>query len=312
MASSPIIAVKTEKTTVANAEIKAKKSEKTQKIADFGKKQNEQSFLVYITDKKQVKKITLSEYLLGVLACEMDEGYPIEALKAQAVAAHTLLLYKKAQNKAKNYDITDSYLTDQGYFTAQKRREKYGNDLENLEEKLKSAINQVKNEIIYYKNQPIMAVYHDTSGGKTENAKDVWGKDYPYLKSVNSISDMLNPNYLSKVTFSKKEFLKRLKTLGGKLPKTKEYIGKITTTSAGSVKKAVIGTKAYSGQKLREIFGLKSANFDLKYENKRFCFTVRGFGHGVGMSQYGAYYMAQKGSDYKSILKWYYKNCKIR
>lgn len=312
MATTPIIAVKNENLITANAEIKVKKSEKIRIQTNVLKNNNEEQFLVYITDKRKIEKVSLSEYLLGVLSCEMDESYPLEALKAQAVAAHTLLLYKKAQNKGENYDITDSYLTDQGYYTAGKRLKKYGDETSKLEEKLLLAIGQVKNKIIYYKNKPIMAVYHDTSGGKTENAADVWGKNYPYLKSVNSISDMLNPSFLSTVSFRKSEFEKKLKSIGGKFIKNKAYIGKITTTSAGSVKKIEIGKNSFSGQKIRETFNLKSANFDLKYEDKRFLFTVRGFGHGVGMSQYGAYYMAKKGSDYKSILNWYYKACKIK
>ncbi len=312
MATVPIIAVKKEPIKAVNSTVKATITQNTEKSEIFANKDKEESFLVYITDKKQIEKVGLSEYLLGVLSCEMDESYPPEALKAQAVAAHTLLLYRKAKNNGKKYDITDSYLTDQGYYTPEKRLEKYGDELEKLENKIESAVNQVKNEVIYYNNKPIMAVYHDTSGGKTENASDIWGGNYPYLKSVDSISDMLNPNYLSKVVVSKNEFEKKLKKIVGSLPKKKAFIGKTTTTSAGTVKKIVIGSKSLSGQIIRETFNLKSANFDLKYEDNKFTFTVRGFGHGVGMSQYGAYYMANKGSNYKRILNWYYKGCTIK
>lgn len=316
MVSVPIISIKnppvkkarskaviTQKTTLKTAEIGEKKAKQSEK---------EQYFSVYLTNEKRVEKIALSEYLLGVLSCEMDESYPKEALKAQAVAAHTLLLYRKSENSEKNYDITDSYKTDQGYYTYKKRKEKYGDELNSLETKLKKAISEVKNKVICYNDKPILAVYHDTSGGKTENAVDIWGGNYPYLKSVDSISDMLNPNFLSKVYLTKKEFCEKLKKIGGKLSKKTAYIGKITTTESGTVKSIVIGGKSYSGAKIREAFGLKSANFDLKFEDKKFKFTVRGFGHGVGMSQYGAYYMAKEGNNYKQILNWYYTDCEIK
>ena len=277
------------------------------------KKSEEEKVKIYLSDKKQVSEITLSEYLVGVVMTEMDESYPDEALKAQAVAAHTLLLYRQKENKNKDYDITDDYSLDQGYLNEENRQKKYGDIYETTEKRVKKLVNSVKNKVIYYKNEPILAVYHDTSGGKTENAKDIWGGDYPYLVSVESISDLLNPSYLSTVTYTKQEFESRLKELGVSLPKSeKNYIGKAKTTESGTVKSIVIAEKSFSGQKIREAFNLRSANFDLKYEDKKFVFTVRGFGHGVGMSQYGALFRAKEGSNYKQILKWYYTGCEIK
>ncbi|MGN0173532.1 MAG: stage II sporulation protein D [Acutalibacteraceae bacterium] len=280
---------------------------------DTTKAQNEETVKVYMSKTKKINEVKINEYLLGVCLTEMDESYHNEAIKAQAVAAHTLLLYRKAENSDKDYDITDDYSIDQGYMDKSARKEKYGDETQELEQKAAKLIEQVKNKVIYYKNKPILAVYHDTSGGKTENAKDIWGGDYPYLQSVESISDLLNPSYLSTVTYTKTEFLSRFKAIGGKLPKkTSEYIGKSETTNSGTVKKITIGEKSFTGQKIREAFSLRSANFDLKYEDKKFIFTVRGFGHGVGMSQYGANAMAKEGSDYQEILNWYYKNCEIK
>lgn len=277
------------------------------------KKSEEEKVKIYLSDKKQVSEITLSEYLVGVVMTEMDESYPDEALKAQAVAAHTLLLYRQKENKNKDYDITDDYSLDQGYLNEENRQKKYGDIYETTEKRVKKLVNSVKNKVIYYKNEPILAVYHDTSGGKTENAKDIWGGDYPYLVSVESISDLLNPSYLSTVTYTKQEFESRLKELGVSLPKSeKNYIGKAKTTESGTIKSIVIAEKSFSGQKIREAFNLRSANFDLKYDDKKFVFTVRGFGHGVGMSQYGALFMAKEGSNYKQILKWYYTGCEIK
>ena len=217
------------------------------------------------------------------------------------------------QNAQKDYDITDDYSIDQGYLTQKKRKEKYKDSFEKMEKRVKNLVKTVKNQLIFYKNEPILALYHDTSGGKTENAKDIWGGDYPYLVAVESVSDLLNPEYLSTVTYTKPEFLARLKTLGGSLSNDKsDFVGKATTTDSGTVKTIKIGAKSYTGQSVRKAFSLRSANFDLVYEDKKFIFTVRGFGHGVGMSQYGAKSMANDGDSYKQILEWYYKGCKIK
>lgn len=305
----PLISVENEQTTTVNAT----QTEKKNITSTTVKEVETETVKIYLSETKKVKEITLEEYLVGVCLGEMDESYPDEAIKAQAVAAHTLLLFRSKENKDKNYDITDDYSVDQNYLTPEKREEKYEKSLENLEKRVKKLVKTIKNKVIYYENEPILAVYHDTSGGKTENAADIWGQDYPYLRSVESISDLLNPSYMSTVTYTKQEFVSRLKSLGGSLPASEDdYIGKSTTTDSGTVKKIKIGQKSFTGQKIREAFSLRSANFDLKYEDKKFVFIVRGFGHGVGMSQYGASFMANEGSSYEEILTWYYTDCEIK
>lgn len=314
MLTIPLIAIENNDESFSKSTEKIKQT-KTKASASLSEKTkaNEEKVKVYLSDEKITKEVDILEYLTGVVMTEMDESYPDEALKAQAVAAHTLLLYRKNENSEKGYDITDDYSKDQGYLTVEGRKNKYKDSFESVEKRVKNLVNSVKNEIIYYKNKPILAVYHDTSGGKTENAKDIWGGDYPYLVSVESISDLLNPAYLSTVTYTKQEFESRLKGIGGSLPKNeKKYLSKVQTTGVGTVKTITIGNKSFSGQKIREAFNLRSANFDLKYENKKFIFSVRGFGHGVGMSQYGASFMAKEGSNYKDILKWYYTGCEIK
>ncbi|MBQ4155455.1 MAG: stage II sporulation protein D [Clostridia bacterium] len=277
------------------------------------KKSKDKEVYIYMSDDKKIKKTSISEYLLGVVLTEMDGSYPDEALKAQAVAAHTLLEFRKQENKNKKYDITDDYSIDQGYMNYKKRKAKYGDELKALEMRVKPLILEVKNKLIYYNNKPILAVYHDTSGGKTENCKDIWGGDYPYLKSVDSISDLLNPAYLSTVTYTKHEFSAKLKKLKITLPKNlNSFIGDIKTTNSGTVKSIVLGKKTFTGVQIRSAFSLRSANFDLKLIDDKFTFTVRGYGHGVGMSQYGASVLAKEGSDYKSILKYYYTGVEIK
>ena len=309
MIAIPLISFKPNQKT-----INVLKPEKITKATTTVKKtKNKNTLKIYLHGSKKTVEIDILEYLLGVVLTEMDESYPDEALKAQAVAAHTLLEFRKKENSDKEYNITDDYKIDQGYMTYKQRKEKYGKDLQALEKRVKPLIQNIKDDIIYYKNEPILAVYHDTSGGKTENAKDIWGGDYKYLTSVESISDLLNPKYLSTITYTKEEFSSKIKQLDIKLSKKPEtFIGETKTTNSGTVLNIQLGKKSFTGSQIRSAFDLRSANFDLRYQDNKFTFTVRGYGHGVGMSQYGAKSMAKEGSNYKEILKWYYKGTEIK
>ncbi len=309
MITIPLISFKPNNKTISVSTV----TKITKSTTTTTKKPIEETLIIYLHESKKTVEISISEYLLGVVLTETDDTYPDEALKAQAVAAHTLLEFRKKENSDKKYDITDDYSIDQGYMTYEKRKAKYGDILEKLENRVKPLIKEVENEIIYYNDQPILAVYHDTSGGKTENAKDIWGGDYEYLTSVESISDLLNPKYLSTVTYTKDEFLSKIRQLGIKsIDKPETFIGETTTTNSGTVLKINLGKKSFTGAKIRSVFELRSANFDLRYQDNKFTFTVRGYGHGVGMSQYGAKSMADEGSNYKQILKWYYKGTQIK
>ncbi len=259
-----------------------------------------------------ITEIGTDEYLVGVVAAEMPAEYTEEALKAQAVAARTFLSYKKAQNAEEDYDITADENTDQAFLNEEQLREKWGEDFSENLEKIKSAVATTENELICYDGAPIMAVYHAVSSGKTETAANVWGKDYPYLTVADSIGDLLCPDYLSTVGFTEEDFKKQMGEFVELSGEAKGWLGKTENTESGTVNKIVIGGKEFKGSEIREIFSLKSSSFDLIFDGMDFMFTVRGHGHGVGMSQYGANYMAQQGSDYKEILSWYYKDCEIK
>lgn len=274
--------------------------------------ENVSAFKVKFHKSGKIQTVDVAEYLIGVTAAEMDIECNIEALKAQAVAAHTLALFRKNENKAENYDITDDSSTDQSYLPLSERKKKWGENYEKNEKKLQSAIISVLNKTIQYENKPILAVYCDTSSGKTESAENVWGGKYPYLVPVESVSDMLSPQYLSTVTYTDREFSSLCSGLGLTLNGDKsKWVGNADCTPSGTVKTQKIADKSFSGGKIREIFNLRSANFDLEYRSGKFVFTVRGYGHGVGMSQFGADYMAKQGSKYDEILLWYYTDCKI-
>ena len=271
---------------------------------------------LYLTDKETILKLTKEEYILGTVAAEMSAENDLEALKAQALAAYTFAYRKHLQNsKTKcEYDLTNDYTLDQRYIDEDERKLKWGEEFLKNEEKLKEAINAVSNQLILYKGEPILAVYHAISFGKTETAKNVWGSDYPYLQSVNSAVDLLCPDFYSEVTVSTDEFKRKLTELGAEVDVDVEaegIIGEYKKSPSGTVLNIELCGKIFTGAQIREAFDLRSEAFDIIFNNNSFIFTVSGYGHGVGMSQFGANYMAQQGSDYKEIISTYYKDVVI-
>lgn len=264
------------------------------------------------TETGKVEEVALTDYLIGTVSGEMPASYSTEALKSQAVASYTFLLYRRAENGDKDYDITDSFTTDQAYLNSEKLKEKWGDAYTENHEKIKAAVAAVQGMAVTYQGKPILAAYHAISPGKTQSAAEVWGGEYPYLTVVDSIGDLLCPEYLSTVTLTPEEFKKKLEGKVELSGEPKGWLGEVQTTKGSGVKSIKIGGTALEGDAVREIFGLRSAAFDLTFSAETgFTFTVRGYGHGVGMSQYGANYMALQGSTYIEILSWYYKDCKL-
>lgn len=260
---------------------------------------------------KNITEMSLREYLIGVVAEEINPAYHEEAIKAQVVAAHTKLEYTKLHktDNLEDADITDSAATHQGYLTDDEQKEKWGDKYKSYREKIENCVDEVLNVTMEYENEPINAVFHAISNGQTENASDVWGGEYPYLVSVQSAGDKLSPAYRSEVTVTSEEFMKRVTEKGADLgEKPENWVEKSTYTDTGMVKSITIGGKSFKGTEIRTLFGLKSSTFAIKYDDGNFVFTVNGYGHGVGMSQYGADYMARQGFTYNEILKHYYKN----
>lgn len=268
-----------------------------------------ENFKVLISNTNETVTLTREEYLFGVISGEMPALYETEALKAQAVCAYTFLKWRQKENKDKPYDITDNFQVDQCYISKEKALEKWGSKADEYSQKIESAIESVKGQALYYNGEIILSVYHAVSSGITESAKNVWGKDYPYLQSVSSIGDKLATNYITTATATKEKIEKCFSVT---VPTSlKGTFADFKRTNSGYVKTAKICGKEFSGSKIREALGLKSTNFNVTLKNNVFTFTVYGYGHGVGMSQNGANYMAQQGSDYKEILAHYYKGTEI-
>ena len=267
-----------------------------------------ENFRVYDEETGEITELMKNEYLFGVVAAEMPALYHEEALKAQAVTAYTFALSRKQENKDKDYDITNSHLSDQSFITKEAAALKWGENAAVYIEKIENAIKEAEDFVITYNGSPITAVYHAISSGRTESSADIWGMDKPYLVPVASEDDILAENYRTDITFTANE----LKNLIPKLSLEESLtFGQSVKTESGAVKKIEICGEIFSGAEIRELLNLRSSNFKVTQNADNFTFSVYGYGHGVGMSQNGANCMAEKGCTFKEILAHYYTDCKI-
>lgn len=269
---------------------------------------------VFNPSDDSVTKMSMRDYCVGVVAAEMPAAYEPEALKAQALASITYAQYAKdnADSDSKG-DIAADSSVNQGYLTVDEMRERWGDSFDEYYEKICSAVDAVANYRIYYDSKPINALYHAISSGKTEDAAVLWGGDIPYLKSEDSSEDKLSPRYSVSTAFTPEQFKERCAAFDGvKLPENEEdWVKNIKKSDAGTVVSIEIGGVKLSGTRVREAFSLRSPSFDMDYENGRFTFKTYGYGHGVGMSQYGANRMAENGAKYNEIISHYYKGVSI-
>jgi len=273
--------------------------------------EGEDTIQVVRTASGKTETLAMREYLIGCVAAEMEADHHLEALKAQAVASYTYARYRREiGGKAA---LSDSGKSDQGYDDAQRRRQRWGDNFELYEAKVAQAVDAVLGQTITYEGKPVFAAYCALSGGKTESAANYWGDDFPYLCNVDSPGDKLSPDYSKTVTLQPEDVKKALgKAEGVKLGKDPAaWFGKFERSEAGTVMEIEVGGKALSGRAVRELLELRSANFTIEYKNGAFEIKCLGYGHGVGMSQYGADFMARQGSGYKEILEHYYVGCSI-
>ena len=255
----------------------------------------------------EIVEVPLEEYVIGVVAGEMPASFNIEALKAQAVASRTYAL-KKSESSKNDYDVVDT-TSNQVYIDYDEMKEKWQNNYDTYVSKVKEAVAQTKGEVVLYNNNLIDAMFFSTSNGYTENSEDVFSSNMPYLVSVDSSWDKEeSPVFSSTKEVSKSEFLFNL----GLDINDSINIESIEKTNTGRVKTIVINGKKFESSKIRSAFDLKSTSFTINVNNDKVVFNVNGYGHGVGMSQYGANGMAKAGYKYNDILTHYYKNCDIK
>lgn len=269
------------------------------------------TFRLYDHKTGKITEISREDYIFGVVAAEMPASYEAEALKAQAVAAYTYACYYRNANQNGEYDLSTDYTVSQCYITRDEAKEKWGSKADEYTEKIESAVKAVGSSKLKYNGEIILAVYHAISAGKTESCSNVWGKNYPYLKSVDSSFDKNAEKYEQKTEFAESELKEKFGDSIKWSGKPENYFGKTTLTDAGYVKEITICDKKTDGTDVRNHLDLRSACFKVDYENGKFVFTTYGYGHGVGMSQNGANALAKQGKSCEEILLHYYSGCEL-
>ena len=266
---------------------------------------------IYVRVKRDstgmIDMVPFEEYIIGVVAGEMPASFDIEALKAQAVAARSYALTKMKQNSNNSYDVVDT-ISNQVYLDDNKLRSNWGSNYDVNIAKVKEAVISTRGEYLTYDGEVVNAFFFSTSVGKTENCVDVFGGNLPYLVSVDSSWDEdVSPVFAVEKIYTLNDFY-----AGLDLPYSdKVAIEILDTTSTGRIKKIKINDREYTGSEVASKLSLRSAFFEITQDSETVRINTKGYGHGVGMSQYGALGMAKKGYDYKEILKHYYTNVEI-
>ncbi len=248
----------------------------------------------------------LENYVIGVVAAEMPASFSIEALKAQAIASRSYAYYKMKKSSG-NYDVI-SDISNQAYITEEEMKAKWQENYEIYYKKIKEAVDTTKNEIMTYNDEVIEAFYFAMSNGYTEDVLSVFNEDLPYLKSVESKWDneTLN-NYIVNTQLSTEEFIQKLG-----INSKDVVINSQIYDDTGRTKEITINSTVFKGTEFRKLLNLRSTDFQISLKDNIVNITTKGYGHGVGMSQYGANGMAKEGFDCYTILKYYYKDIEFQ
>ena len=265
----------------------------------------------------EVEEVALDTYLCNVVSAEMPADYELEALKAQAVVARTYTIYKIQNKKHENADICDDSSCCQAWVSKETRLARWEESKrESNWAKIEKCVEDTKGKIITYEGKPINAFFHANSGGTTELPVNVWGgTGMPYLQVVETAGEEGYTQYSSEVTLSQEELLDKLKIKYNDIQinfDNNEDVRILEYTDSNRVKTVKFGNHEISGVEVRSLLGLKSTNFEIIKEGETIKFSVKGYGHGVGMSQTGADTMAKEGSNYEDIIKHFYTGVEIK
>lgn len=270
-------------------------------------------FRIFDLETEEISEVSYEDYIKGAIASEMGADFEYDALVAQGIAAFSCGLYQKNARPDADYDFSAAPESKLGYMTEEKAKEIYGEVFLEKWAVICKAAEESAEYVLTYDEKPALTVYHAMSNGMTESSENVWSGALPYLVPVKSPGDKLSPDYESKVVLGRQEVLEALNRngagLSGKLPE--EWFSGGERTASGYIDRIKIGAATFSGEKLRSIFGLRSADFDVDYKDGDFIFTVRGYGHGVGLSQIGANHMAKEGASFTEILLHYFPGTKL-
>jgi len=270
-----------------------------------------QMVTLYRTAAGRVEQLSMEAYLWGVVAAEMPASFHAEALKAQAVAARTYALRKGGSVTEGHPDamLCDDHTCCQAYCTREQAAANWGEQTAFYTDKVTAAVAQTDGMVLTYGGELIDAVFHSSSAGSTADAAEVWGNPVAYLQPVFTPEGEEVPNYRTTVTVPLEEVRRVIETAHPEAVLGKnagDWFGETTLTAAGAVNTLEVGGVPLRGTELRSLFGLRSARFTVTAGAENVTFSVVGYGHGAGMSQYGANAMAGAGADVETILKHYY------
>lgn len=271
------------------------------------------TYSLYNLETQELEEMDLISFLVGSAACEMPAYYEMEAIKAQMIACHSYYLYC-TQNGVPNDDLNLSF--DQRYMqkyaSKAKLQEYWGTAFNENYQKFLNCANEVKDLIVKYNSQVALTTYYALSCGATQSSEDEWGMALDYLVSVNSEKDALSDDYIKIKELTTQEMYDRLMTgfagLDISIENPQDWIKDIQYNAAGYVTQVSINSSTVSGRDFRKSFDLPSSCFMVFYEDDKFSIATKGYGHGVGMSQFGANQLSQEGKTYKEILAYYYPN----
>lgn len=271
---------------------------------------------VYRSEKKTVETLPLETYITGVVAAEMPAEFELEALKAQAMAARTYIVRRLSEGKWQDVPegahVMDT-VTHQVYMDTDQRKQRWGEQFEWKNKRIEQAVQATAGIVLTYQGKPIDATFFSTSNGFTENSGEYWEQPIPYLKSVASPWDIDSPRYQETVVYSTAELEK---SLGVKLAQEASTKGSwykvISTTTGNRIGRIHIGGKDFTGREIREKLNLNSSSFTMELRGNQVYITTKGYGHGVGMSQWGANGMAKTGKNAEQIVKYYYQGVDLQ
>ena len=275
------------------------------------KKEQSEKFKIFDESKNEIIEVSDKDFLIGAIACEMPLSFENEALKAQGVAAYTH--YSKLRNESKDeYDFAVNTKDFYIYTDTENMKSRFGENFDEYHSRLSEIADEIYKKAVTYQGELITAVYFAISSGNTENCEDIFVGALPYLKACASPWDAYCEGFCEKKDFTLSEINEILKNKNlSPCESANELFGEIRRSKSGSVISAIMLGDETDGGEIRNMFSLRSQNFNIIAEKEKISFITKGYGHGVGMSQVGANELAKQGYSYESILKWYYKDCEI-
>ena len=275
----------------------------------------EETVAVFMPETDRTETLLMRDYIIGCVAAEMPAAYESAALTAQAAASVTLARYMQRRNRGnaalKGGVIAADPASYQGYLDEAALRARWGEEYDLYYQKIAAAVDEALPYAIENAEGPVLAAFHAVSSGLTESAETIWGDDLPYLTRVESAGDRLSPGYASEVTVSAEAFREGLSLSPGDAPPA-EWLGESAYSPAGTLLRLSVCGKTTDGQALRAAFSLRSPGVRVRWTGEAFQLSVTGYGHGVGMSQYGADYYARQGMTWREILAHYYPGTEVK